>query len=316
MKVLLYTCLGLAALLASPRLSAAQGLTNLNLENWVTRGGVERPVNWLTTDDNEAYYNQQPSGTYNLGLVTKTTDAHGGTYAAKLTTNNATAGTQTGAYPGVLILGAQLNRYNALGTNAGGAPLAAKPASMTFYYKSTVPAADSAIAIVYLSKNTNGVPTVLALGYQVLQPAASYTAATVPISYSTTNTATPDSVHIVFESAFADYVTLGSVLQVDDISFAGVTLATRADADVQDRLTVSPNPSAGGRFVIASPVQPELAAAPLEVLDLAGRAVLRQAAQSSPSGSRELDLSSLSAGLYLLRLDTRQGTVMRQLTVQ
>lgn len=321
MKRLLYACLSLAtllAVLAVPRAGVAQGLTNLNLDSWVTRGNVEKPVNWLTLDDDEAFYNQQPTGTYNFGLTTKTTDAHGGAFAARIATGTITIGTQSGLAAGELILGAKTGAYprNFLGYALGGSPLAGRPTSMSFYYKSNVPAADSALALVYFSNTVSGAPVLVGYGLQFLAPAASYTANTVPITYDPANTATPDSVHIVFTSGIGGLITSGAALQVDDISFQGIALAARADADVQELLTVSPNPSPNGRFVVNSASRPELAGSPLRVLDLAGRTVLQQAAQSSPAGRRELDLSDLRAGLYLLRLDTKQGAIVRPLTVK
>lgn len=316
MKKLVYTCLSIITLLLSQGAAQAQSLTNLNFETWATRNGVEAPTNWLTTDDDFAFYNGKPAGTYNFGTVTKTTDVHGGTYAAKLTTTNVTVSGMTGNVPGELILGAKTGVYKYLGLPLGGGPVTVRPTQLQLYYKLSGPAADSAVAIAYLTKTTNGVPTLIGIGYQFLAPATAYTAVTAPINYDPNSSVTPDSVHIILSSGFARNITVGTALFVDDITLGGVALATRAAASTQALLTIAPNPSPSGHFVINSPDQPALAASPWQVLDALGRVVAQQPAQAVPSGQRELDLSALSSGIYLLRLDSKDGTIVRQLTVK
>jgi hypothetical protein len=317
MKKIFYACLVLASLLVSAP-AQAQTIANLNFETWATRNGVDAPTNWLTTDDDIAAQAGAPSGTFNFGTVTKSTDKHGGTYAAKLTTSTITIpGLGSGPAPGELILGAKTGIYTLGGISIGGQPLAARPTQMQCFYKLTGASAtaDSALALVYMTKTTNGVPSLIGLGQQYLVAAANYTALTVPISYSPTSSATPDSIHIVFSSGTAT-TTLGTTLFVDDITITGVNLATRADADVQAQFSVSPNPSTGGRFQLNAPEAPALASAPLTVSDMMGRTVMQQPALAVPSPTRELDLSTLSTGIYLLRLDTKQGMVVRQLTIK
>jgi hypothetical protein len=317
MKETLYACLALASLLVST--VQAQTIPNLNLENWAIRNGVDAPTNWQTTDDDFAAYFGVPSGTFNFGTVTKSTDKHGGTYAAKLTTTTVTiAGLGSATLPGELILGNATGVFAYEDIAIGGLPLAARPTQMQCFYKLTgaTATADSALAQVYLTKSTNGEPLIIGIGSQYLTAAASYTSLTLPITYSPSSTATPDSVHIVFSSGTAGTITPGTALFVDDITLAGVNLATRADADVQAKLTVSPNPSTGGRFQLYAPEAPALASASLTVSDMMGRTVAQQPALAAPSPTRDLNLSNLPTGLYLLRLDTKQGTVVRQLTIK
>jgi hypothetical protein len=318
MKKTFYACLALASLLLEVAPAQAQTVTNLNLESWATRNGVEAPANWQTTDDDFAAAFGAPSGTYNFGTVTKSTDKHGGTYAAKLTTTNFSTTNGPVPVPGELILGAKAGVYNYFGISVGGTSLASRPTQMQCYYKLTGTAAvtDSALALVYMTKTTNGVPSVIGRGYQFLAPAATYTSLTVPITYSTTSTATPDSVHVVFTSGWADNITAGTTLFVDDVTISGVNLATRADADVQAQFSVSPNPSTGGRFQLNAPEAPALSSAAFTVSDMMGRTVAQQPALAAPSPTRELDLSHLTTGIYLLRLDTKQGVVVRQLTIK
>ncbi|QKG54550.1 T9SS type A sorting domain-containing protein [Hymenobacter sp. BRD67] len=188
---------------------------------------------------------------------------------------------------------------------------------MQFYYKLTGPGAatDQAAIQVVLTRSVNGTSTLIGEADATLAPTTGgYTLGTLTLNYS--SSALPDSVTIYAASGNAQTIQAGTALQLDDISFIGTGLAVRADAGLQAQLTVSPNPSPSGRFVISSPSEPALAAAPLTVLDALGREVLRQTPQAVPTGTRELDLSNLPLGIYLLRLDSKQGALVRQLVVK
>ena len=312
MKIFLRTWLTLAGLLGLGFSGAAQTLANLNFETWATRNGVEAPTNWQTSDDyvyallvQQGYPVRVPTG-----AVAKTTTAHGGTYAASLTTK--TIPVSTTPFPGLVILGTRLGP-GLLGGNA----YPNRPAQLQFYYQFNGPAADSAAAQIFFTYTNplTGQYTIVGQGIAFLQPTtSSYVLQSLPITYS--SSVAPDSVRMAFFSGVGRNRTANSTLLVDDVALVGPALSVRADAGVQAALTVSPNPSPGGRFVLHSPDQPELAGAPLLVTDALGHQVLRQPAQTGPTGTRELDLSSLSPGLYLMRLDSKQGAIVRQLTIK
>ena len=93
----------------------AQTVANLNFETWANRsnsvsGGVEAPTNWQTSDD-------IISGTLSLPIptstatVSKTVDAHGGTYAARLETKSYTLVGQTQTVPGGAGARCPLHRF-------------------------------------------------------------------------------------------------------------------------------------------------------------------------------------------------------------
>ena len=157
-------------------------------------------------------------------------------------------------------------------------------------------------------------PTVLGGDFQHLKPTTGYALLTMQLQYSSADV--PDSVHIQLSSGDARVLTAGTTLLVDDFALLNPTLATRAGAATHDLVQVVPNPSPAGRFVLSSPAQPDLAAAPLAVFDDLGRLVQRHPAQAVPGASRALDLSGLPLGIYTLRLDTRQGSLVRQLVVR
>jgi hypothetical protein len=299
------------------RAATAQTIPNGNFENWAgTNGAPEAPTGWLTTDFILGYYNNVPAGSYfDTGTVTKSTDVHGGSFAAKISTLSLpTNGGGSVVHPGWLVLGAKPGLYDYADLPNAGAPCLTRPTQFQFYYKLTGPAADSASALVYVTRTVAGVPTVLGGAFQYLKPTTGYTLLTMPLDYS--SGAVPDSVHIQLSSGDARVITAGTTLLVDDLTLLNPTLATRAGAATQDLVQVAPNPSPAGRFLLSSPEQPDLAAAPLAVFDVTGRLVQRQAAQAVPGGSRTLDLSGLPLGIYTLRLDTKQGSIVRQLVVK
>ncbi|MDJ0366358.1 T9SS type A sorting domain-containing protein [Hymenobacter sp. H14-R3] len=302
--------------------ATAQTITNAGFETWATRGSAEAPANWLTTDD--IYAASDPGYTYNTGTVTKSTDAHTGSFAAKLTNisfqgNNGASFVQEG----VLILGSKIRATPVYeGYPIGGVPSTTRPTQFQFFYKLTGPASDVAIATLLLTKKsaTGTVPDIIGGGTLTLAPTmGGYVGVTIDIPYS--STATPDSVRMQFSSGSANTptqtkITAGSVLLLDDITLIGGALAVRADASTQAQLTVSPNPSPAGRFRLSALQQPALTSAPYAVLDLTGRVVAQQPALAVPSPVRDIDLSNLATGVYLLRVDSRQGALVRQLVVK
>lgn len=316
MKPFIYSAwLLIMALVVRP--AAAQTIPNGTFESWATRSTAEAPTGWLTQDDVLAAV--YPGYTFNTGTVTKSTDAHGGSFAAKLTNISFGSGTSAVVLEGFMVLGQKLRGGNAFyeGYYIGGIPYTARPTQWQFYYKLTGPASDEAIATLLLTKNdpAGGLPLILGGGTLTLPPTTGgYQQVLVTIPY--TSTAAPDSVRMQFSSGTGTTIAAGSVLLIDDVSLLGAPLAVRADAGTEAQLAVLPNPSPAGRFQLSAPNLPALASAPYTVLDLLGRVVAQQPALATPSPTRELDLTGLHAGIYILRLDSKQGTLTRQLVVK
>ena len=315
MKPFFYSFTWLLALTA--HLASAQNFPNNDLESWSTRNGVEKPTNWQTTDDILDFITGEPAGSFQTGAVAKVTDAHGGAFAAKITTVGVpTNSGSTVPFPGYLALG---NRVvlDASGNVFAGLPYTSRPTQFQFYYKLSGPGAaiDQAGVQVVLTRTTNGTSQIVGGASTTFTAAASaYTLVTLPLQYSAS--LLPDSITVYATSANVETPLVGTTLQLDDFSLSGGALAVRADASLQNQLLVGPNPSPAGRFVLSSPTEPGLAAAPLTVLDVTGRTVVQQPAQAAPTGRRDLDLSALPVGIYVLRLDSKQGVLTRQLVVK
>ena len=291
----------------------AQTVANLTLDAWATRttsvsGGVEAPTNWLTTDDVLSGFIGFPLPS-STTTVSKTTDAHGGPYAARLETKTYAVGTQSTIVPATLVLG---TRFTDFGTLYSGVPYAARPTQVQFYYKLTRVGGtpDVSAVSVSLTRTTGGTSTDIARTDKALPPAAAYTLVTVPLTYASSDT--PDSLHIEFYTSATQTQTVGTTLFIDDVSI-GTATGTRVGLP-NAPVTVAPNPSADGRFVLHSP-EPALLAAPFIVTDATGRVVL-QAPTASPVTSRAVDLGTQAAGLYTLQLQTDKGVVVRKLMVR
>lgn len=309
MKILFRTSLAAGLLFKTLTTAQAQAVPNGGFETWAVRDGADTPVDWLTTDDILRSADEGlallPTGTF-----TKTTDAHGGTYALQLESK----ATPRGVVLAIVGLGRKLPSNSELG---GGLPFTARPAVLQFYYKLSgpqSPVADEApAAFIELTRTVNGQVETIAYSYLTFPtPTATYTLAQIPIEYE--SAAVPDSVHIAFvtngeSDLFGDGVA-GTVLQIDDISLTGTATATR-DAKLAAAISVSPNPSPEGRYVLGA-AEPALLAAPLTVLDATGRVVRREAAPSQ-FPTRALDLSGLPTGIYTLQLFTPRGLVTRKL---
>ncbi|WP_210518563.1 T9SS type A sorting domain-containing protein [Hymenobacter terricola] len=311
-----FTRIALALVAGTGLAASAQGqaLPNLNLETWTQRTtavgtGVEAPQNWQTTDDLYGdFFGSLPNSTT---TVSKTTDAHGGTYAALLTNKLYTLQGASATLPGIMALGSQIN-FSSDGAEITGVPYTSRPTQIQFYYKLTGAAAasDSAAIFFSLTHNVAGSTQEVAFRGVLLPPVATYTLVTLPITYS--SAAAPDSVHLTFLSSNTSHPTVGTQLFVDDVTIGTVT-ATR-NAELQAAVSVAPNPSTDGRFTLNT-TQPALLAAPFTVTDATGRVVL-QGPKASPAALREVALGDQAAGLYTLQLHTEQGTVVQKLVVK
>ncbi|OUJ71946.1 hypothetical protein BXP70_20205 [Hymenobacter crusticola] len=135
----------------------------------------------------------------------------------------------------------------------------------------------------------------------------------VPITY--TSTEAPDSLRLGFSVGGNQVFSSSAALTIDDVSFSFTT--ANASPAVAATLSVYPNPSSNGVFSLASLQKASVATAPLSVTDALGKVVLQQAAApASAANGRQLDLRGKPAGVYLLRLDTPEGVVVRKLQLQ
>lgn len=302
MKTLRFTAFWLLLYLGLQPL-AAQNVPNGGLETWTTQGAAEYPNNWLTTD---AIYGGQGLP-LTLGTVTKSTDRHSGSFAAKME-SKAVFGVP---FPSFLILGSRFVNSNTFGI--GGIPFTGRPAALQFWYQLTLAPSDSAGVYVALTRGGGTTAQVVGAAAAILPARAGYGQFSLPISYSAG--LAPDSLRLFFLCGTGG-VAASSSLWVDDISLSGAIAATAAPAATQAALSIYPNPSTSGEFALASLSQPAVATAAYRVFNAQGQLVRQQsAAPLNEASGRRVDLRGMPAGVYLLHLSPPDGPLMRKLLI-
>lgn len=324
MKTTLLALAATAASLLTTATASAQVATvpNGTFETWATRTNLEVPASWTTVD--EAVESNPIFGLlYSSVTTTKDAGSRSGAFAAKMESKtDALSALIGGPVPGGVVLGAAsvedalaiLDDRN-IGA-IGGLPFVTRAANMQFYYKltGTNALADSAYALVSLTRTVNGTVQVVASGSARLNPATAYTLNTVSLTYR--SSLAPDSIHIGFISGIGAVRTAGTILTVDDVTMNGIVASTQNPA-LAAALTVYPNPSVSGEFQLASPSRPAVATAPYSITDATGRVVRAAAATpTSLANGRPLELKGLPAGVYLLNLSTPEGPITRKLMVE
>ncbi|OON70266.1 hypothetical protein B0919_05905 [Hymenobacter sp. CRA2] len=93
--------------------------------------------------------------------------------------------------------------------------------------------------------------------------------------------------------------------------------ATKASADVQQAVQAFPNPSKDGVFTVRVALS-KAAPRGVVVTDALGREVYNKTLLATNAAAHDIlvDLSKHTAGLYTLRLETVQGTVVKKLVIQ
>jgi hypothetical protein len=187
--------------------SRAQIFPNGSFENWIT-GNFEIPANYPYSSNPVTFYRcNEPFN------VEKVSDAYHGSFALRLTTR----GTGMASCFGYLI--------NALtGDNPlafmGGFPYNQKPTGIRGYYKSAIPPGDSAFLLLIFK--SAGAPVGM---YETRFYGTHSTYALFDFTFPDPLPVTPDTVIIGISSSdvFNDLAINGSMIQLDSISFKGVT---------------------------------------------------------------------------------------------
>ena len=277
-----------SAVLFSSSLSAQFQIPDAGFEAWTpgTGGQFEEPSsNWWTSLNSLR-------GLGGPVTVEKTTDAHSGTYAAKMQSAQWT----TLLLPGLLVCG-DFDPFSSTFILTG-QPFTERPLSFTGWYKYFPVSGDSAgIAAVLThwntatqSRDTIGIAAVV-----LYDTVSAYTEYVLPFYYNSTDT--PDSLILALVSSQggSDFLgQVGSTLYADDLSF---TSATSTPEPSLGFAHVSPNPCSSTLRVsmaITGSVHAEL-------LDLRGKLLHSITSQ----GEIEMGVADLPSGTYLLRL--RQG---------
>jgi hypothetical protein len=226
----------------------------------------------------------------------QTSDAHAGSFALELTTfqysNYGNKPQAAQAYTGV---------------NGNGLPYTLKNDTLIFFYKyAPANAADS--ASVYVATKLAGSYTG---GWQVLLGASS-TYKQVKIPFSTSSN--PDTLIVGMNSSKNNTIPasfVGSTLKIDGMYLQSAPLNV-AENENSKLISLMPNPSNGmfslilkGAFLFMQKVV---------ICDMNGSIVeSREYGNFSGTNSETFDISRLSAGLYIIQVQTNSGTYYKKL---
>lgn len=273
-----------AVLLFSLTLSVtfAQNPTpNAGFENWTQVGNRFDPDNWNTLNPQTAII-----GTL---TCTRSTDAHSGSYAIKLTTKSVFGIIANGiATTGTLIT------TPPYGVN-GGINYTGRPDSITGWYKYTPAGSDFGFVEFQLLDANND-----SIGYvRFNTPNATvgtYTRFTAPIAY--TSTATPTHSIWILSASPGTNPTVNSSIIVDDLEliFNGVGI----NSPVNKLISLVKNPVIGEMIFDNIPDN----SLSLNVIDIAGKIVL---SKNLSTGKNKIDVSTLVNGAYFYSITGTNG---------
>lgn len=255
--------------LNSPAVPQGDQLPNYDMEDWFDVS-TEEPDGWGT-------FNQPLVGA-GITPVTKSNNAHGGNFSARLETFN--LGMDT--LPGVL-------GNSAISFTGGmtGQPFSEVPLTLDGWFRYEPSGTDT--AVVYALFTQNGGP-VGSAAYQITEETLNWT----PFSAPVIMLIPPDTLTLVIFSG--DHP--GSVLYIDDLLLDGLL------SDVQyvdrDQAFLFPNP-ASDQVTIHLPNDMR-GAGHARVIDAQGRTVLEQPIAGMASNILYLPVNQLAAGRYVVEL--------------
>ncbi len=260
----------------------AQTIPNSGFETWVQQGPGMVPTAWGTTPTS-----------------TKSTDAHGGSFAVQCKTDSFTDPMgNVKIMPGIIFLGKRGMGPNT--PNLPGSPFNIRPDSFIGWFKYAPKGQDAfKVDVLFTKWNTtwnkqDTIGTAVYMG----DAANNYTKFSMPIEYS--SWATPDSVQISFGSGNPQNPELGSTLIIDDISFVTKPNASVKEQNIQ--FNVFPNPT-NGIITINHNI-----AKTLDIYKLDGSRI--KSYQIEGQENVQIDLSYLANGMYLISNNKNQHTTL------
>jgi len=248
MKKVLLSC----ALLMG--LSAAAQTPSLDFETWSNYGigDTDGPSGWITGNVlTSPIIAPNPSNPQEVFQATAAGDFHGGAKGARILTVKLATNPAPGILPDALglIATGKITTSPSLGYKMG-YPYTARPAVMTFWYKSSPMTGDTAGVSIALWKNQGGTRIYVGSGeFTTTSTVGTMTQQTVTILYDPTQlTVTPDSVSIIAGSSYhRSFLTpgskVGSQLWIDDIQLTGGNVGILEFGKATSQISVYPNPA-------------------------------------------------------------------------
>lgn len=282
--------------------ASAQTVVFSDMESWhsytVNSTTLEATNNWRCPDSLAFVYSIFTVSP--VRQLYKSTDKHGGSYAARVVTQyqGPTLGNLAGVLTNAVI---NLDIVNQDFTLSGGTSLNGRVNFVNAWLKYNPAGGDSATVIVssiIKGGKGNGDDSVVGSGLYYITSAQPYTLVNVPIDYGT-NTASPNALQIVFTSS-GGQATVGSELLIDDVSYS-IFPAGVGNVNNNAKFVVSPNP-ASTKLQLQSEDKVRFI-----MYSVTGQQVL----SADVNGSTIVDVSSLAAGTYYYAAINANGEMVK-----
>ena len=266
-------------------------IPNGGMENW-TPVAIEEPDDWWTINFAGIYDNNYS--------VTKSTDAHHGTYAARIETIEVFDDT----------MGFLTNGHLGDDGPMGGMAVNQNPHKLSGYYKYTPVGPDSALVGLFSLDYTPTDTTVVDSNLVKLPAAYTYTYFEVPLTYD--GWPIIDTLNITFASSNIEddlyYVGLGSVLYIDSLNLSYKPLSINENADSKNEFRVFPNPADNIINITTKlPVNSDLQ---ISVYNSIGKLVLEKTLNPlSLNDFFKLDISNLKPAIYIYKIQTDEDII-------
>jgi hypothetical protein len=262
----------------------AQNVPNGGFETWA----AGNPANWYTD-------NAIPVAV----PVTQATPAHGGSFAAKGQVVTASAN----------ILPPLLESSDAMGN---GFAVTQAYSTLSFYYKTSLTSTDGFAVLVAMNDASH---SGVGVGAAVFTGTTSmYTLATVPIYYSGSNPVECIIEFTIFDTTSSGSPVVGDYFIVDDVSLSGLA-SVHENTSAISISKVYPNPA--NRSALVQYYLPVKSDVQIQVLNTQGKTVgeITLPEQSAGKHDKDIDVSAIPAGFYILRMKTKEGITFSRLQV-
>jgi len=285
----------IATMIACGSLNAQQ-IPNAGFENWNNFGTYEDPNEWSSLNMLSL-----------LGgpiVISKSTDAHSGTYALRSETVITDLGQdgEPDTIIGVITLGAfNMSTFEV----ASGAPFTGRPDSLVGWYKLTSPTNSPCYMLTTTSKWNSSMSSQVGIGGAAFMgdSSSTYKRFSVPFEYDSNEL--PDSLQFFIVNAQDDNE-VNNILLVDDLQF--IYNSTAAIHENNQLFTISPNPATD--FIN---IESTAAIESVEIVDLNGKIVLTI---QQPMAHSKINISELNASVFICRVKTSSGFISQERIVK
>ncbi len=317
--------------LAFTAAAQAQTIPNAGFEAWRTSSAgsgstslaVKAPINWFGADSLIIADGQTlgsiagiPPSVWQTQLYKDSgSNAHGGTYSAKMVTKHQDT---LGTFPGVLSNAQAHITIAFTGTSfsvspltySGGTPVTAGAKTVSAWVLYTAGAAlDSGILSAGAYAHIGGIDSLVGSGSVKIAPCTSFTQVTATLNYPVIALgALVDTVRIYLASSAGGaggiHNAVGSTLWADDVTMTMLPVGIKELDNVADFANVYPNPA-------NDVVNIEVAgndAVTFNLVAVNGQTV----ASKTCTGKTEMDISGLSAGLYFYTITNTTGATTQR----